>query len=94
VALLRSQNQELVRVAKAAAMSEEKKDAMLEELKLGVKEERHRVGREKEEVAKDRRQLDEYKRIKEEEYMAIKRQLDDKVHEISGLVQKLDVSER
>ena len=93
IAKLKSQNKELITLAKAAAQSEEKKDALLQELKVAVAEERDRLEKERAAVSKDKGQLDEYKRIKEEEYLALKKQFEEKVFDCKELTMKLEVAQ-
>ena len=59
-----------------AATSDEKKSAMLDEMKVAVKQERENISRQHQDINKDKSQLDEYKRIKETENIELKKQLD------------------
>ena len=57
-------------------MSEEKKSAVLEEVKVAAQKEREAILKEKEEVKKNQQQLDSYKKLKEEEALSLKHQLE------------------
>ena len=65
-------------LVRAATTSEEKKSALLEEVKIAVQRERENIDAQQKEITKDKDQLAEYKRIKEEEILAIKRELDER----------------
>ena len=62
---------------KAAAQSEEQKSAMLEEVKVAVKAERENLSKQQTELNKDKSQIEQYKKIKEDENLALKKELDD-----------------
>ena len=49
---------------------------MLEEVKVAVKVERENLSKQQSELAKDKSQLEQYKKIKEDENLALKRDLD------------------
>ena len=70
---LRNNGAEMERLLRAAAISDEKKTAMLDELKVAVREEREKMNGQKEELDKDKSQLDSYKSIKEEESLSLVR---------------------
>lgn len=50
---------------------------MMEELKVAVKEEREKLSKQRQELNYDRTQLEEYKRSKENENLALIKQLDE-----------------
>lgn len=87
---LQKANSEKSVVIQAAALSDEKKSAMLEELKVVVRNEREALAQKQSDLQKDRSQLDEYKRMKEDENLQLKKQLDDKIFEIKELKMKLE----
>lgn len=70
---LKKQVYEMQTLLQAAASSDEKKTAMLDELKVAVQQERQKIGQQKSDLDKDKSQLDEYKRIKEEENLSLVR---------------------
>lgn len=74
---LKDRMEKLKDVVRAATTSEEKKTALLEEVKLAVQKEREGLRAKEKEVDKDKGQLEEYRRIKEEELLALRRELDD-----------------
>ena len=74
---LKEKMEKLKDLVRAATTSEEKKSALLEEVKIAVQRERENIDVQQKEITKDKDQLAEYKRIKEEEILAIKRELDE-----------------
>ena len=77
-------------VVRAATASEEKKSALLDEVKLAVQNERETLKAKEKEVEKDKNQLNEYKKIKEEEILALRREVDDSVFKVKELKQKYE----
>ena len=50
---------------------------MLEEVKVAVKAERENLSKQQTELNKDKSQIEQYKKIKEDENLALKKELDD-----------------
>ena len=58
---------------------------MLEEVKVAVQKEREALKAQQDEVQKDKKQLEEYKKIKEDEALSLKSDLDKKMYEFKEL---------
>lgn len=65
---------------------------MLEELKVAVKEERNNLTKQQSELSKDKSQLEQYKKIKEDENLALKKELDQLMFDNKELQMKIDNS--
>lgn len=68
---------------KAASLSDEKRTAMMEELKIAVKEEREKLSKQRHELNYDRTQLEEFKKMKENENLALIKQVDEFQYELN-----------
>lgn len=65
---------------------------MLQEVKILVAKEREKLAQNQAEIDKDKSQLDGYKKIKEEENIALKKELDQAVFEKKELAMKLELA--
>ena len=63
---------------------------MLEEVKVAVQFERENLSKQQAELNKDKSQLEQYKKIKEDENLALKKELDDKIFQNKELQNKVD----
>lgn len=80
---------------RAAAISDEKKTALLEEMKVAVGAERENLSKQLGEVTKDKSQLNDYRKIKEEEILAVKKNLDETTFKLKETEMKHDnINER
>ena len=90
---LTKQNTEITQLLKVAAMSEEKKSAMLEEVKVAIQKERETLSLQQADLSKSQAQLEDYKKIKEDENLALKKDIDSLTFQNKELTMKLGLTQ-
>ena len=63
---------------------------MLEEVKVAVQAERENLSKQQAELSKDKSQLEQYKKIKEDENLALKKELDEFTFQNKELLMKYE----